>query len=78
MNLMVREMVGCSEAPTHPTLAKWLGFTGKKHDMKILVFLFPITLFLIFLCIKLVSPSTYILIIQEDSAKESILGISRV
>ena len=38
--------------------------------MKILVFLFPIILFLIFLCIKLMSPSTYTLIIQEDSAIE--------
>jgi len=41
-----------------------------KRYMKILIFLFPITLFLIFLCIKMVSPSTYILIIQEDSAIE--------
>ncbi len=38
--------------------------------MKFLVFLFPIILFLIALCIKLVSPNTYILIIQEDSAIE--------
>jgi hypothetical protein len=38
--------------------------------MKLVVFLFPIALFLIFLAIKLVSPSTYTLIIQEDSAIE--------
>jgi len=39
--------------------------------MKILIFLFPITLFLIFLSIKVTSPDTYILIIQEDSVIES-------
>ncbi len=38
--------------------------------MKLFVFLFPIALFLIFLCIKLVSPGHYKLIIQEDSAIE--------
>ncbi|MBN1974759.1 MAG: hypothetical protein JW787_14055 [Sedimentisphaerales bacterium] len=38
--------------------------------MKILVFLFPITLFLIFLCIKLFSPNAYMSFIQEDSVIE--------
>ena len=38
--------------------------------MKLFVFLFPITLFLIFLCIKLTSPDTYISLIQEDSVIE--------
>lgn len=38
--------------------------------MRIIVFLFPITLFLIFLCIKLLSPDTYILLVREDSVIE--------
>jgi len=38
--------------------------------MKIFVFLFPITSFLIFLCMKLMSPDTYIILIQEDSVIE--------
>jgi hypothetical protein len=38
--------------------------------MKILVFLLPIILFLIFLCMKLLSPDTYVLLIQEDSVIE--------
>ena len=38
--------------------------------MKILVFLFPITLFLIFLCIKLVLPDAYTSLIREDSVIE--------
>jgi len=38
--------------------------------MKIFVFLFPTTLFLIFLCIKLVLPDVYISLIQEDSVIE--------
>ncbi len=38
--------------------------------MKIIVFLFPITIFLVFLCIKLISPDTYLILIQEDSVIE--------
>ena len=38
--------------------------------MKFLIFLFPIALFFIFLCLKLVSPDTYIRLIREDSVIE--------
>lgn len=38
--------------------------------MKMFIFLFPITLFLIFLCLKLVLPDAYISLIQEDSVIE--------
>lgn len=37
---------------------------------KIVIFLFPIVLFLIFLCTKIASPRTYVSIIQEDSLME--------
>lgn len=40
------------------------------YHTKILVFLFPIALFFIFLSIKMVSPDTYILLIQEDTVVE--------
>lgn len=40
------------------------------HHTKILIFLFPITLLLIFLSVKVASPDTYILLLQEDSAIE--------
>lgn len=39
--------------------------------MKILVFLFPITLFLVFLGMKVASPEKYILLVQEDSVIEN-------
>jgi hypothetical protein len=39
--------------------------------MKIIVFLFPMTLFLTILCIKLALPDVYILAIQEDSIIEN-------
>ena len=38
--------------------------------MRFLVFLFPIIIFLIILCIKSVSPNTYTHLIQEDSGME--------
>ena len=38
--------------------------------MRFLVFLFPIIIFLIFLCIKIVSPNAYTHLIQEDSSME--------
>ncbi len=38
--------------------------------MKIFIFFFPIALFLIFLCIKVMSPDTYLSLIQEDSIIE--------
>ncbi len=38
--------------------------------MRLFIFLFPIALFLIFLCIKLASPNTYTLLIKEDSVIE--------
>jgi hypothetical protein len=60
---------------------------GKKSHraespMKVLVFLFPIALFLTFLSIKILLPGTYALLIQEDSvieyAQACLYGVSSV
>jgi hypothetical protein len=43
--------------------------------MKIFTFLFPVIIFFIFLCIKIISPEAYLLLIREDTAMEYIQAI---
>jgi len=42
----------------------------KSHHKKICIFLFPIALFLFFLCLKIAFPELYLRLIQEDSVLE--------